>query len=318
MRWIPAFALLTLGLFLGAMPAYGAPTPVKGALEYQGRVRTYLLTVPPQHDRAKPVPLVLALHGGGGKASQFDRSTKYQMSREAVRRGWIVAYPNGVNNGWNDGRRLVTRRERARLKVDDVGFLAALIDRLHATHGIDKSRVYATGISNGGFMSYRLGIELGAKIAAIAPVTANLQRMHVGKKPTHPMPVLILNGTKDPLVPYRGGHVQVLGQKRGAIVSTDATVAWWCRHNGCSGTVQAMWLPDRDRRDGTRVHVSRHLGPAPVVLYRIQGGGHTWPGGQQYLPKLLIGPVCRDIDAGRVIFDFFAQHRRPQPTATPR
>lgn len=317
MRWL---LVGVVGLLALPSPAASAPALQRVKIVHQGRTRIAHVYVPPGHDKKVAVPLVIALHGGGGEGLKFDRSTKGQMRREANARGWLVVYPEGVARGWNDGRKLVTGRDRQRIGVDDVGFLSKLIDHLHVSHGVDPSRVYATGISNGGFMSLRLGIELGAKIAAIAPVTANLQRVHVRAKPTHPMPVLILNGTEDPLVPYRGGHVRVLGQNRGAILSTDATVAWWCKHNGCASTFTHRVLPDKRRLDGTRVHVTRFDGKAPVVLYRIQGGGHTWPGGQQYLPRFMIGRVTRDIDGARVIFDFFARHRRAAspPVAVPK
>ena len=124
---------------------------------------------------------------------------------------------------------------------------------------------------------------------------------------------MVVNGTKDPLVPYEGGHVQVFRSKRGAIFSTDETIERWRVFNGCKAEPFEMWLPDEDPRDGTRTEVrwwSGCAGQAEVCLYRVVGGGHTWPGGLQYLSKALIGNVSRDYDLVPLIFDFFARHKR--------
>lgn len=288
--------------------------------EHQGRGRTYRLVVPKGHDPKVAVPLVLALHGGSGTAEAFDRSTNGQFVREADKRGWLVAFPQGIERQWNDGRKVDTLKGRRRAKIDDVGFLRAVIDRVHASHRIDRTRVYATGISNGGFMSIRLGLELSDRIAAIAPVTAQLQVVHADKKPAHPVGLMIINGTKDPLVPYDGGHVTVFGRKRGAILSTDATVARWRGFNGCATAAKPTPLPDKAPKDGTRTTVTRYTGcakGAEVVLVRVEGGGHTWPGGRQYLGTRLVGIASRDFDAVPLMFDFFARHRRAPTTPKP-
>jgi len=201
-----------------------------------------------------------------------------------------------------------------------VAFLAALIDHLHATRGIDRTRVYATGMSNGGFMSYRLGLDLSAKIAAIAPVCANLAKVHAGKRPARPVGLLAINGTKDPLVPYAGGYVKVLGRKRGAIFSVDETLRRWTAFNGCTKLPTTTALPDKAPRDGTRAWLT--VWPAcrrgaHVRQIRIEGGGHTWPGGTENLPRLLVGAMCKDFDAVPVIFDFFAKHRRTPAARRP-
>ena len=315
--------VLTVAAAAHSLPAHAAPALQRGTLQHQGLQREYYVHVPTGHDKRKPVPLVLGLHGGGGTARSFDKGAGGQFAKQSNARGWVVVYPQGIRKGWNDGRVIRTRRDAQRSKVDDVGFVRKLIDRLHTTHGIDKTRVYATGISNGGFMSHRLAVELSDRIAAIAPVTANLSVVMSRKTPKAPTPVMILNGTKDPLVPYDGGQVRVLGQNRGAILSTDATIAWWRLHNRCSGTHTRVALPDRSPRDGTRVFVDKYTdckGGAPVILVRVEGGGHTWPGGWQYLPRLLIGRVSRDIDGTQLIFDFFARHKRgaasPSTTTT--
>jgi polyhydroxybutyrate depolymerase len=286
---------------------------VNRSFEHRGVERSYLLHVPPGHKKESPAPLVLVLHGGGGTAKSFDRFTNGQVIRESDRRGWLVAFPEGVEKGWDDGRTPLDDKDRLRATMDDVGFLMKVIDRVDAEQGVDRSRVYATGISNGGFMSFRLALEQSDRFAAVAPVSANLAKVHEHTKPKRAIPILVVNGTLDPLVPWKGGQVQVLGRDRGEVLSTPDTVAWWVKQNACSGKVTTKSLPDTDPEDGTRVEVETHdgcAGGSEVVLYRIEGGGHSWPGGTQYLPKAMVGTVCRDFEAATAIFDFFAKHRR--------
>jgi polyhydroxybutyrate depolymerase len=294
---------------------------VRGTLEHGGAARSFYVHLPKGHDESNPAPLVIALHGGGGRGAKFDASTLGQTTREADRRGWVVVYPDGLEKGWDDGRPLDSPRDRRRGNPDDVGFLSALIDRMHSDYGIDRTRVYAMGISNGGFMSFRLGIELSERIAAIAPVTANLSLALEPQKPARAVPVLVMNGTEDPLVPYGGGQVRVLGKSRGEILSTAKTIDWWVANNGCTPPPAKKTLPDTATDDGATVEVESYTAcrdSSEVVLYRIRGGGHTWPGGMQYLPESVIGRVCRDIDGTEKIFDFFARHRlRPSSSTSP-
>ncbi|MEM6989382.1 MAG: PHB depolymerase family esterase [Myxococcota bacterium] len=126
-----------------------------------------------------PTALVLALHGGGGLADRLDGLTNGQFQREADRRGWIVVFPQGVKLGWNDGRPV---NDNPRKDVDDVAFLSALIDRLASDYAVDTKRVYATGISNGGMMSILLAMRLSDRIAAVAPVTANVGKTKRGSR----------------------------------------------------------------------------------------------------------------------------------------
>lgn len=279
------------------------------SMEVGGETRTYHVMLPDGYDATKPAPLVLALHGGGGTGQGFDPHTNDQFRREADRLDWVVVFPDGVNKGWSDGRLATAEPRRS---TDDVAFLSALIDRMADDYAIDEKRVYATGISNGAFMSIYLALALSDRIAAVAAVTGNLQAVHATKVPSRPVPILFMNGTEDPMVPYDGGQVTVFGQDRGAVLSTHASALRFGALNGCKSEGPVKTLPDWAKQDGTRVHVHAGVGcKAPVVVYRIEGGGHTWPGGTQYLPQSIVGRVSRDILGTRHIFDFFAPHALP-------
>ncbi len=309
--------LLLAGCGLGAQPAAAADEPrrgdIRGTVQSGGLSRTYLLHVPPGDDPAAPWPLVLALHGGGGQGRGMPLLTG--LSRLADRRGFLVVYPDGVGRSWNDGRE--DRDVPAvRRQVDDVAFLVALIDEVARAHRVDPARVYATGISNGGFMSQRLACEASTRVAAIAAVVATVGVELAGLcSPARPVPVLMVNGTADPLVPYNGGQIRLPGGRLrpGKIASVADTVALWGRHNGCTRPPEVTPEPDRDPSDGVTVRREARTGcraGSEVILYVMEGGGHVWPGGPQYLPRPIIGRTTGDIDS-EVIWDFLSRHRRP-------
>ncbi|MBK7579764.1 MAG: esterase [Myxococcales bacterium] len=282
-------------------------------LEHEGRERSFLVHLPPGHSPTLAVPLVIALHGGGGVAAYFNSFTKFSLTREADARGWVLLFPQGVAKGWNDGRPSVDRASRERAGVDDVGYISTLIDHAHAKWGVDRERVFVTGISNGGAMSFRLAVDLSERIRAVAPVTMGLPVGLEHTAPKRPLSVLLVNGTEDPLVPFRGGQIRVLGKERGEVLSTDATLELFAKHAACTRRSGPRTLPDLDPDDGTRVSFEAREGCADgttVALYRIEGGGHTWPGGRQYLPERTVGRVSRELDASKAIFDFFAEHAK--------
>jgi polyhydroxybutyrate depolymerase len=286
-------------------------------LAHDGVEREYLLHVPASPS-AHP-PLIIALHGGGGTAKTLDHFTNKGLTREAAARGWVLAIPQGVEKGWNDGRAPVTEKDRRRSTVDDVGFLTRLIATLEETHDIDPNRVMMVGVSNGGHMAYRLGIEAADHFTAIAPViaghpaiwTTGQPGLWTEAGPARPVSVLVMNGTKDPLIPYKGGQVTVFDQERGEVLSAADTIAWWSARDRCPSPPSTRTLPDRDPEDGTRVTVKRRDGCADgteVTLVRVDGGGHTWPGGNQYLPESLVGTVSHDVDGSKILFRFFDRH----------
>jgi polyhydroxybutyrate depolymerase len=266
-------------------------------LQVGNRERTYELFVPSDTPN---LPLVIVLHGHGSTGRQMERFSKFD--RVAAREQFVVAYPDGIDRGWNDGRTGVNTN------ADDVGFVAALIDELASEHAIDKRRVYVTGASNGGMMTYRVGCELSDRIAAIAPVIANLPAEPVCA-PAAPMSVLAINGTDDPIVPYNGGQV---ARDRGDVLSAALSTQVFARAAGCTGAAPTFVEPDVNARDESRTFVTPYTCPAPVeiALLSLGGAGHTWPGGTQYLPKFAVGGVSRDFDGAERIWEFFESHTR--------
>jgi polyhydroxybutyrate depolymerase len=272
-----------------------------------GRSRRCLVHVPAGAS-GRPCPLLIVLHGGGGTPEGMVKLTKNRFNELADASGFFVAYPGGLGRSWNDFRDDAKGYAHAE-KIDDVGFISALIDRLAAEYSIDRDRVFATGISNGGFMSYRLACELSGKIRGIAAVAAANTPDQTSKcAPARPVSVMIINGTDDPIVPYNGGVVKLLGSSRGAIASTDDTVRFWTRLNKCPDNPAGEDLPDNDPGDNTRVKKISYGpcgGGSRVVLYRVEGGGHTWPGGLHYMFTKVIGYTSRDMNACDRISDFF-------------
>jgi polyhydroxybutyrate depolymerase len=281
-----------------------------GEMEHGGLTRTYFVHVPPGYDPTRPMPLMIALHGGRGNGGQAARYSG--LSRQADQSGFLVAYPDGFGGHWNDGRTFEQSSKRE--VVDDSGFLIALIDHLANTYAIDRNRVYITGASNGAFMANRLACEHADRIAAIAPVIGSMAAELAEKcRPSRPMPVLMINGTEDRLVPYEGAEVKFGFQRLGHMLPVPELVKFWVRHNRCAPQPETTRLPDLDREDGTRVSAERYTNcreGAAVTLYVIEGGGHTWPQGMQYLPEFIIGRTSKDLDANRVIWEFFRQYRR--------
>jgi polyhydroxybutyrate depolymerase len=267
-----------------------------------GIQRRYLLHLPPKRDAKKPAPLILMLHGGGATP---EHPGDYHLADAADKKGFLVAYPAGMNRAWNDGR-----INPGRNRYDDVAFLSAVIDELVKTRNVDAKRVYATGISNGGFMSFRMACDAADKIAAIAPVAGSMpEGGEADCKPSRPVSVLMINGTDDPLVHYKGGHV---GLRRPPSEPIPAVVNFW-RKEICgrvAGPIVDHQVPERSNSDDSSAHFESCSGPggAEMINYTIEGGGHTWPGGLQYAPQIFIGPVNQDFSASQVIVDFFSRH----------
>ena len=250
---------------------------------------------PKGYDGKTPLPLVLVLHGATQGAAGIERMSG--MSAKADKENFLAAYPNGTSRFglapmWNSGACCGYAMTH---KVDDTGFLRALIDRLEHDYTVDPKRIFITGISNGGMMSYRLACEVPDRIAAIAPVEG---AQDLECRPSAPVSVLIFHGTADRLVPYNGGTTPFqIGPVR-TDTAVNFTVAFWAKQDGCSTTP--------NHQETSQLRIDTYSGckdGAGVVLYTIKGGHHMWPGTRLSL---------NDVPATDIMWSFFAAHPKPQ------
>jgi polyhydroxybutyrate depolymerase len=267
--------------------------------------RPYLLHVPPTPTPDR-MPLILELHGRGIGAEPFDRLTGFR--RLADEAGFALALPSGVNEVWND------RRSPAAARVDDVGYLAAVIDDVAGRVPIDGRRIYVVGMSNGAAMAGRLACELTDRIAAVVQVAGTAAVDVVAAcQPGRPLPILQIHGSADRYARYDGRAPRglitraVIRRRVGRSLGVDAWAQFWVQANGAANgpVVESIW-PDTT--------VRRWHGATPasdVVFYRIEGGGHTWPGSDFNLPRLLFGRTSQTFSATRVSWAFLAAHSRP-------
>lgn len=285
------------------MAAEMAVSTKEESIVVDDRKRTYIVHLPPQYKEGISLPLVFVLHGGGGNAK--NAMNMAGMNSLADEEGFIVVYPTGSGRlkdkflSWNDG---LLKLYAAKQNIDDVKFFRRMIEKLKEKYNIDQNRIYSTGISNGGIMSYKLACELSDKIAAIAPVAASLDPK--SKMPDEPVSVIIFSGTADEHIPYYGGY----GEKSKAKIDhkpVSYAVDFWVKNNGCS--------PIPKREEFGSIIKETYTGGrenTEVILYTIKGGGHSWPGGKEGLKYGNADPPTQEIGATKLIWEFFKKHSK--------
>jgi polyhydroxybutyrate depolymerase len=293
-----AFALLCLAFT--SLPALAAERD--RSILVDGLTRKYTLITP---DKVTvPLPLIIVYHGGVQSAAQARRYTRFDEG--AAKENFAVAYPQGLDNNWNDGRATDDLRQRAAASADDVGFTAQIIGELAAESVIDASRVFLTGASNGGMMALRAGCELGDRIAGIAPVVAN--QPADWRCAAKNLPALFINGTDDEYMPFAGGQIATTKTRKdlGQVLSVDDTIAEFKRLNSCAGVKETKTF-DNVGRDNTKAVVTDYdCKGAPLKQIVIEGGGHTWPGAREgILTGLLLGNTSEEVSATAEIWNFF-------------
>ena len=289
MRFINLLVLLFGCAFSGF-----AQETIYASLTHDGIQRDYILYIPELYDGSSDVPLVLNFHGFGSNATQ---QMFYGDFRDiADTEGFLLVHPEGTtvigNQFWNVGFPGISST------IDDVGFTEALIDELAASYAIDLDRVYATGMSNGGFMSFLLACQLSEKIAAVASVTgAMTQDTFDNCNAQRPVPALQIHGTEDDVVLYNGNTLSL---------SISDIISYWVDHNNCETTPTTTSLPDIDPSDGSTIeHSVYEAGDNGITTehMKVIGGGHTWPGS-----VINTGGTNQDIDASMEIWLFFSRY----------
>jgi polyhydroxybutyrate depolymerase len=318
MRSLSFLFLLTIVNFGGV--ALGA-SDERQTLFVDGNEREYFVHLPPSYDGHTQLPLVLIFHGAIRNAQSMIRAS--ELDGTADHDGFIAVYPQGLpllgslsrkHRYWNSNRTVFTRDS------DDVRFTETLIDTLIARYAIDSARIFATGISNGAQLVYRLACEPGSRLAAVASVSGSFEYDEC--TPSQPIPVMEFHGTADKVIPYDGGSL--LGFR-----SVAQTLGYVLAVDGCPATPVSTDVPDRVQ-DGTHVVLHRY-GPcdsgSEVELIEIEQGGHNWPGVPMTYPVILgetlldpvlwaaesklFGDVTLQISANDLIWDFFQRHPRP-------
>lgn len=279
----------------------------EASLEIGGRTRTYLVHVPPRAERGRPMPLVVVLHGGGGDGAGAAKQTHF--SDEADGRGFLVAYPDGTGRRrplmslfgksgfftWNAGGCCAYAMDH---NVDDVAFIRAMVRQIERNYAVDTRRVYATGISNGAMMAYRLACDESRTFAAVGIVAGVVFEPCV---PSEPVAVIDIHGTNDENVPVDGG----VGDKaltKTAYPPLRESISLWARADRC----RKQPIDTRPMRDVRLTSYAECRNGTEVSLYLIEGGGHSWPGGERM--ARFLDPPSQAMDATEVIWQFFAAH----------
>lgn len=322
--------------------------------------RTFVVHLPKGYDANQKYkyPLVMVLHSTNQDANDISRLTRFDelSDRDSV----IVVYPNALHGRWNlgvaeevpqqpsrgMGRRggygrggypgggypggypgggspqggSQTQRERRSQPADDIAFFNAMLDKLSSEYAVDTTAIYATGLADGGFMDIHLGCAMADRIAAIAPVAAEVPKK-LECTPSRPIPVLMINGTDDPIVKYNGGHYKGAssgGSGEGvATLSAEDSAKYFARLDNCAKKPEHTKIAAKEK-GGLKTEVDTFAGcqqNAQVVLYAVDGGGDTWPGGEQYMPEKEVGKTSTDLKANEVMWSFFVSRHLPQPPA---
>ncbi len=284
--------LISCVLLLGTFPVEAQ----YDSLQLNGLNRTYLLHLPPGYSGTNPLPLIIAMHGGFGSAANLQNQSG--LSQKADLENFIVVYPEGVQSGllnirtWNAGW---CCGPASADDIDDVGFINALIDTLIENYAVDTNRIYATGMSNGGFMSYRLACELSHRIAAIAPVAC---AMSLTSCPAaRPVPIIHFHSYEDGSVPYQGGVGD--GVSNHYNPPLDSILDAWSIKNGCSPMQEVV------TDQYTFIQYTDCECQSEIQLYISRDGGHSWPGGEQ---TIIGDPVSQYIHANDLMWEFFKNH----------
>lgn len=321
-KWSRVLGVAALVLALVPSVAAARSQTLLRTLNHAGYARQYRLFIPTAYTPGTDMPLVFNFHGGGSTSSE--QIVWSAMNTVAEREHFLVAYPDAINGAWFGPNRDDP--------YDDVGFVDDVLAQVRSTYDVDHARVYATGFSAGAVVCYVLGVQRPYAFGAVAPVsgvrpyaqgTEIYAPIGVPATPARPFPLLHVHGTGDLRLPYDGGPA-------GGWVwpPCEQVVNDYVRSNRCDLIPTVVDLPDVNTTDSSTVQrltwgngdayvdvdgVERHV---EVMMYRVVGGGHSWPGGSGTWPSYCL-PVNRDVNASQLIWDFFTRHTVAAPVPEP-
>lgn len=286
--------ILSIILLFVGLSTLNAQQTINGSIQHDGLTRTYILYVPANYTGLTNVPLLFNFHGYGSNANQQMSYGNFRPIADTA--GFLIVHPQGTldnsntthfNVGWGGSG------------TDDLGFTEALIDSLSADYTIDQSRIYSTGMSNGGFMSFHLACNLSNRIAAIGSVTGSIVPFTLTNcNATHPTPVLQIHGTVDPTVPYNGGA--------GWSESITSLMTYWANYNNCAIPATTTAVPNTNTTDGSTVEkivYENGENCTQIVHFKITGGAHTWPGS-----AFPLSGTNYDINASKEVWNFVSKY----------
>jgi len=342
--WVAAVSLAML------FAAYGARAQeTKERVTVNEVDRTYQVRLPVGYDSTQKHPVVILLHGMNQEAGDMERLTHFDDLADKA--SIIAVFPVALHGRWNVGVRAPdsqparspmgrggrhggfgggfpggggypggsqgqgrSRDQNQPAPADDIEFLNRMLDRMATRYSIDTSRIYATGLSEGGFMAIKVGCSMAERIAAIAPVGAAMPKTMVCL-PSRPISVVMINGTSDPVVPHGGGTEHNLQLP---VVSIDDSAKAWARIDRCAEKPTETKLKAHEK-GGMETKVETYDGcqqGAQVVSYSIKGGGNTWPGGEQYEVEKQVGKTSHDLNANETIWNFLMTRKLDLNSAT--
>ena len=305
--YLSLLALISFIISCTTVPTDIAPGPREVQLGHDNRIRNVSFHIPKRLKR-KNRSLVIVLHAGEGSSKNIAAITKREFNKLSDHDNFIVGYPEALNEYWNDGRTDSISLSHFE-DIDDVGFIEKTIDFSIDSFKVDPNFVFVAGYSNGGLMTLRLACELPGRIKGFAVVAASMSLdLLVDCAMDTSSSLMLINGTEDPILPYSGGSVVYKGQAQGSVLSSEETINFWLKENNCTPKTTSRDVPNSDTFDETRsekVTFSGCKNGNKAVLITITNGGHTWPGGRQYLSEKEIGKTSRDFDASEEIWRFF-------------
>lgn len=263
------------------------------SIQFKGVNRKYIIYTPKNYSVDRSYPIVFNFHGGG--MTPAEQMLYSGMNRTADRHGFIVVYPKGINEDWNVGYGMSYKDG-----TDDIGFVDSLLSHIEKEHKIIKNKVFAIGLSRGGFFCHRIASELPHRFSAIASIGANLpDSVAYYHKPKNSISVLMVNGKIDQIVNYDG--------KKGGYFSALDTYNFWKANLFTIENIKPHYT-DRKTEYGKSITILETKNIDRILaLISIQDGGHTWPGADDFNIGLPIGPTSKELDINEYMWNFFNQ-----------